>query len=278
MLIIIHFCRDNLGHFTTKGVSGLLFLNPYSPVIMSRVGLLSIANLKQTCVSSNTGRFVSGIQTGLNLPFLTPFIIRMKATCDKSPNMIRSFPVNFFNQYDLNNVFGVVVGLKIFKDKTSKVLALEFNSRTGSIDRIVTLGSAYSILELVKTQQEYKILSLDQNVPDYFLCTAAKLLTEDSMGVMNGLRDPVQVAVVKIDCMDVKIIEMQKIIDKLQSTSRSSNIDSSKLQLVINPILESIRSVETSIELLKGRINILESTLSAVLPKGNFFLNLYNYN
>ena len=236
---------------------------------MSRVGLLSIANLKQTVVSSNTGRFVSGIQTGLNLPFLTPFIVRMNATCDKSPNMIRSFPVNFFNQYDLDNVFGVVVGLKVLKDKTSKVLALEFNSRTGSIDRIVTLGSAYSILELVKTQQEYKILSLDQNVPDSYLCTAAKLLTEDSMGVMNGLRDPVQVAVVKIDCTEEKIVEMQKVIDKLQSTNRSTNVDSNKLQQVMSPITISLQSMESSIDLLKGRIDILESTLSTILPKGN---------
>ena len=69
--------------------------------------------------------------------------------------------------------------------------------------------------------------------------------------------------------MEVKIIEMQKAIEKLQTTSRSTNVDSNKLQQVVNPITESVQSMESSIDLLKGRIDILESTLSTILPKGN---------
>ena len=229
---------------------------------------MAIANLQQT-VASTPGRFVSGVNTGLGVPFLTPALIYMNEDCNKSSMRLKSFSENFWTTRSDGLVYGVVVGMRVLRDKTTQLIALEFNSRTGTAENLQLIGrSVYSIIEALKTQEEYKILTLVNDVPDKYNLLAAKLLTENTQ-IMMGLQDPVQRAVAKVKDLEVDVERLKKSVGELMKAGRVTPIDMGKVATVFNPIKDTCSSLEQ-------RINVLEPLLSILMPqttgKGNFHI------
>ena len=228
-------------------------------MVQSSPGLLAIANLQQT-VASSPGRFVSGVNTGFGIPFLTPALIYMNDDCNISSLRLKSFNENFWTTRSDGLVFGVIVGMRVLRDKSTQLIALEFNSRTGTAENLQIIGrSVYSIVEALKTQEEYKLLTLVNDVPDKYNLLAAKLLTENTQ-IMMGLQDPMQRAIAKVKDLEIDIESLKTSVGELMKVGRSNSVDMGKVAIVVNPI-------KTTCSLLEQRINVLEPLLNILMPQ-----------
>ena len=226
--------------------------------MQSNPGLMAIAVLEQHVIGNSTGRFISGVNSSLNIPFFTPCIIQINDDCNRPVQRIRSFTEKFWSK----DSFGVIVGLRVIREKQVQAIALKFDQETGNIEGLQVLNeSLYTILKNLKNQEEYNFLTLVQDVPLKFNLIAAKLLTEDTPGIMNGLRDPLQMTMIKVNQQDLAIEAIQKQIDKMIEddylSSRvklsSSSIENQimvKLSATLNKLETRLQKIEDVLEVM----------------------------
>ena len=181
----------------------------------------------------------------------------MNADCCTPINSLRSLPTSFWNQ----ELFGVIVGLRVMKGKLEQFIALKFDTETDSIVGLQILGSSiYSILESMKNQEEYNDLSLSQVVPLKYTLYAAKLLAQDSPA-MSGLKDPLQLAIMNISSQSIEIEKLKKDVRYLVDDRKRGNINANRLNNVNDVVMKS-----NSEKIIYTRIETLEKVLQVLLP------------
>ena len=143
--------------------------------------------------------------------------------------------------------------------KVIQALTLKFNG-DNDIGLQVLGQSITQLFELLISQEEYTKMTLSHNVPVELNLIAAKLLSSD-LPCMLGLKDPLQMCIMRVDKYEKLIDTMQSDIKMLKEVNKKGNM---KVENNKN-VTDLMMKVKNSNDEILTRVVKIESVLQCLL-------------